>query len=85
MDNGPFHIIHPSIVDLYINALTLHVLQERLGKLGPNGLTQDVQIEIDKATSEYVISVKKAEELFKDSNVVQNQLDVFTAQRQGIA
>lgn len=90
MDNEPsgkptFHFIHPSIVDLYINALTVHVLQEHLGKLGPNDMTQDIQTEIDKATSEYVISVKRAEELFKDPQVVQNQLDAFTTQRQGDA
>lgn len=83
--NPSFHFIHPSIVDLYINALTLHILQEHLGKLIPNDMTQDIQTEVDKATSEYVISVKRAEELFKDPQVVQNQLDAFTTQRQGDA
>jgi hypothetical protein len=83
--NSSFHIIHPSIIELYINALTLHILQEQLENLGPKGLTQDIQMEVDKATSEYVISVKRAEELFKDSKIVQNQLDAFTTQRQGDA
>jgi hypothetical protein len=81
--SSSFNIIHPSIVDLYINALTLHVLQEQLNKLGSTEFTHDVQIEVDKATSEYVISVKKAEEVFKNSDVIQNQLDTFTTQRQG--
>ena len=80
-----FHIIHPSIVDLYVNALTLHILQEQLNSLGPDDFSRDKQTEIDKATSEYVISVKRAEELYKDSGIVQKQLDVFVAQRQGDA
>lgn len=80
-----FHIIHPSIVDLYVHALTLHILQEQLGETGPDGLTQDVQTQVDEAASEYVISVRKAEELFGSPDVVQEQLNVFTAQRSGIA
>ena len=83
--NLSFHFIHPSIIDLYISALSLHILQERLNKTDPNHITCDIQSEVDKAASEYVISVKKAEELFKDPNIVQKQLDVFTTQRQGIA
>lgn len=80
-----FHLIHPSIVDLYVNALTLHILQEQLGKEGPDGLTQDVQIQVDQAASEYVVSAQKAEDLFGDPSIVQAQIDAFTAQRQGSA
>lgn len=80
-----FHIIHPTIVDLYVNALTLHILQEQLSKVGPDGLTNDVQMEIDKVSSEYVISIKEAEDLFGDPSNVQAQLNAFTSQRKGIA
>lgn len=80
-----FHIIHPSIIDLYVNALILHILQEQLTNLGPNNFSLDKQTEIDKATTEYVISVKRAEELYKDFGIVQKQLDAFVAQRQGDA
>lgn len=80
-----FHFIHPTIVDLYINALTLHIMQEQLEKLKADDFSNDQKLEIDKATSEYVISVKRAEDLFKDSKIVQDQLDAFTAQRQGDA
>lgn len=78
-----FHIIHPSIIDLYVNALTLHILQEQLNNLDPDNFSLDKQTEIDKATTEYVISIKRAEELYKDSEIVQKQLDAFVAQRQG--
>lgn len=88
MDNGysvNFHIIHPSIIDLYINALTLHILQEQLTKVGPDGLSQDVQAEINRATNDYTVSVKRAEALFGNPSIVQDQLDVFASRRQGTA
>jgi hypothetical protein len=72
-------------VDLYINALTLHVLEENLGKIGPKGLTQDIQARVDQAASEYVLSVRRAEKIFGNPEHVQSQLDAFTSQRQGIA
>lgn len=80
-----FHIIHPSIVNLYINSLTLHILQEKLDSIGPEGLTQDFQDEFDEAASEYMISVRNAENIFRSPAVVQNQLNIFTQQRQGDA
>jgi len=36
-----FNPIHPSIVELYINTLTLHLLQERLGMVGPDATEQE--------------------------------------------
>ena len=60
-------------------------MQEQLEKLKADDFSNDQKLEIDKATSEYVISVKRAEDLFKDSKIVQDQLDAFTAQRQGDA
>jgi hypothetical protein len=80
-----FYPIHPSIVDLYINALTLHVLEENLGKVGPKGLTQDIQAQVDQAASEYVLSVRRAENIFGNPKHVQLQLNTFTSQRQGTA
>lgn len=80
-----FHIIHPFIEDLYVNALILHILQEQLGQVGPEGLTTEIQLQVDEAASNYVISAKKAEELFGDPHNVQLQLDVFSAQRSGEA
>jgi hypothetical protein len=80
-----FHFIHPAIVDLYVNALTLHILQERLGKLGPDGLTKDIKDEVDKAASEYVISARRAEQVCGTPANVQVQLDAFTTQRLGDA
>lgn len=80
-----FHIIHPSIEDLYVNALVLHILQEQLGQIGPQGMTSEIQNQVDEAASNYVISAKKAEELFGNSHNVQVQLDTFSAQRSGDA
>jgi hypothetical protein len=80
-----FNLIHPSIVDLYVNALTLHILQEQLGEIGPDGLTPEIQAQIDVAASEYVLSARKAEQLFGSPDSVQNQLLAFSSQSQGTA
>jgi hypothetical protein len=73
-----FHLIHPSIVNLYIDTLTLHVLQENLGIIGPDGLTDEIQSDIDNVASSFMISVREAEQLFGSSDVVQDQLNVFS-------
>jgi hypothetical protein len=80
-----FHFVHPAIIDLYVNALTLHILQERLSELGPKGLTKELKAEVDKAASEYVISAKRAEQICGSPNNVQVQLDVFSSKRIGDA
>jgi hypothetical protein len=73
-----FHPIHPSIVDLYINTLTLHLLQEELGRIGPNGLTDELRENVDVASSSFAISARTAEQLFGSSDAVQAQLNIFT-------
>jgi hypothetical protein len=73
-----FHLIHPSIIDLYINTLTLHLLQEELGHIGPNGLTDELREHVDMVSSSFAISVRAAEQLFGSSDVVQDQLNVFS-------
>ncbi len=80
-----FHFIHPAIIDLYVNALTLHILQERLSILGPKGLTRELKAEVDKAASEYVISARRAEQVCGSPNNVQIQLNAFSSQRLGDA
>jgi len=80
-----FVFIHPSIVDLYVSALTLHILQEKLSKLGPTSLTQDLQAEVDQAASEYVVVAKNIEKIFKSPVHIQSQLNAFAAIRQGSA
>lgn len=73
-----FHLIHPSIIDLYINTLTLHLLQEELGRIGPNGLTDELREHVDMVSSSFAISARTAEQLFGSSDAVQDQLNVFT-------
>jgi len=78
-----FYFIHPSIIDLYVNALTLHILEEELGKTGPDGLTLETQNKIDMATSEYVLSAREAERLFSPV-LIREQINAFNSQS-GIA
>ena len=73
-----FHPIHPSIVDLYINTLTLHLLHEELGRIGPNGLTDEFKDHVDIVSSSFAISARTAERLFGSSDAVQDQLNIFT-------
>lgn len=73
-----FKLIHPSIVDLYISTLNLHLLQEKLGSVGPNGLTDELRQTVDEAASNFSISARMAEQLFGSSDIVQEQLDDFT-------
>jgi hypothetical protein len=73
-----FHLIHPSIVDLYINTLTLHLLHEELGRIGENGLTNELREHVDIVSSSFAISARTAEQLFGSSDAVQDQLNVFT-------
>jgi hypothetical protein len=74
-----FNIIHPSIVDLYINTLALHLLQERLGIVGPDGLTDEMNENADDVAYNFSISVEEAEQLFGSSDLVQEQLNAFTS------
>lgn len=78
-----FYLTHPSIINLYVNVLNLHILEEELGKIGPGGLTQEIQNRIDEATSEYVLSAREAEKLFSPLSI-REQINVFNAQS-GIA
>lgn len=80
-----FNLVHPSIIDLYINALTLHILEEQLSNIGPNGLTEDIQSKIDEAASEYIISARKAEQIFSSPYSIQSQLNIFSTYNKGIA
>lgn len=74
-----FYLVHPSIVDLYVNALTLHILEEELGKVGPIGLTQETQNRIDEAACEYISSAQEAEKLFSPF-LIKEQINAFNAQ-----
>lgn len=80
-----FYPIHQSIIDLYVNALTLRLLHERIEGIGPKGMTQQIQTEVDEAASEFTLSARRAEQLFGSPFNVQHQLDVFTSQRSGDA
>lgn len=80
-----FKFIHPSIVDLYVSALTLHILKDRLSAIGPSGLTDELQREVEQAASEYVVIVRDVEKIFKSPKHIQNQLDDFSMLRQGDA
>ena len=73
-----FNLIHPSIIELYINTLTLHLLQEKLGVIGPDGLTDEIRENVDNVTHSFSISVQAAEQLFGSSDLVQEQLNAFT-------
>jgi hypothetical protein len=73
-----FKLIHPSIVDLYVNTLNLHLLQEKLGVVGPDGLTDELRKTVDEAASSFSIAVRIAEQLFGSSDRVQDQLNQFT-------
>lgn len=73
-----FNLIHPSIIELYINTLHLHLLQEELGEVGPDGLTDEMRENVDAVTSSFSISAQAAEQLFGSSDIVQEQLNAFT-------
>lgn len=73
-----FNLIHSSIIELYINTLSLHLLQEKLSIVGPDGLTDELQDKVDEITNNFSISADVAEQLFGSSDVVQDQLDAFT-------
>jgi len=73
-----FNLIHPSIIELYINTLSLHLLQEKLGIVGPAGLTDELRTKVDETTHSFSVSAQAAEQLFGSSDVVQDQLNAFT-------
>jgi hypothetical protein len=80
-----FNFIHPAVIDLYVNALTLHILQEHLDEMEPKEYTKEISDQVDAAASEYVISAKRAEKICGGSDNVQIQLSTFAAQRLGDA
>lgn len=67
-----FNLIHPSIIELYINTLTLHILEE---KIENDDLMDDLNI--DEIKHNFSISAQAAELLFGSSDIVQKQLDAF--------
>lgn len=73
-----FNIIHPSIVDLYIHGLYLGILQERLSETGPDGMTDDIEKEVNTITSKWASSADTAQILFGSTKAVQAQLDYFS-------
>ena len=73
-----FNLVHPSIIELYINTLTLHLLQEKLGIVGPAGLTDELRETVNETTHNFSVSAQAAEQLFGSSDVVQEQLNAFT-------
>lgn len=73
-----FRLIHPSIVELYVNTLNLHLLEEKLGVVGPDGLTEELRKTVDEAASNFSVAVREAEELYGSSDRVQDQLNEFT-------
>lgn len=66
-----------------MDALALHILQEQAKNAGPEGLGEDVKAQMTEAASNFVLSAQIAEELFGSPDIVQNQLDAFSAQYQG--
>jgi hypothetical protein len=72
-----FKFIHPSIIDLYINSLTLHLLQEKLGEMGCEKLSDEMRKEVNEASEKFSNSAHIAEELFKSPDIVQEQLNRF--------
>jgi hypothetical protein len=72
-----FSLVHPSIIELYINTLHLHLLQEKLDIIGLDNVTKDFEELIKETTNNFSISVKAAEHFFGSSDVVQNQLNAF--------
>jgi len=75
-----FNLIHPSIVELYIDALSLHVLEERV-----DSSDDDLSEELSVAAGRFAKSAKDAEAIFGSPQIVQEQLDAFTEQPQGEA
>ncbi len=73
-----FNLILPSIVELYINTLTLHLLQEELEMLESDDLTDDMRKNVDEITHNFSIAAQVAETLFGSPEIVQEQLNAFT-------
>jgi hypothetical protein len=74
-----FNLILPSIIELYINTLTLHLLQEELDTMGLDDLTDEMRNTVDEVSNEFSISAQIAEELFGSPDIVQGQLNVLTS------
>ncbi|MFA5757971.1 MAG: hypothetical protein WC942_01140 [Clostridia bacterium] len=78
-----FNLTHPSIVQLYISAIELYILQEKLETSKTKKLNKELQKQIDLVASKYIISVKDAEELFGSPDIVQKQLNIFSIKKLG--
>lgn len=81
-----FNLTHPSIVQLYISAIELYILQEKLETSKTSKtkkLNKELQKQIDLVASKYIISVKDAEELFGSPDIVQKQLNIFSIKKLG--
>lgn len=74
-----FNLIHPSIIELYINTLYLHLLQEKVTNIDIKDLTDELNDEINDAATSFSLSVNEAEQLFGSSDLVQEQLNMFTS------
>jgi hypothetical protein len=74
-----FNLIHPSIIELYIDTLFLHLLQEKITNINIDELTDELNDEINEAATAFSLSANVAESLFGSSDLVQEQLDVFTS------
>lgn len=74
-----FSLVHPSIVDLYISTLSMHLLKEKMQsktEKESGDELDDLIIEISEQFNESVIA---AEKLFGNSDIVQEQLNVFVS------
>ena len=80
-----FTIIDPSVIDVYVAATQLNILQDKLEKVGPDGVTEDIKNEVDKAASEYVISVNVSEKILGCRSNIQAQIDILKLSRLGIS
>ena len=79
-----FTIILPSIFDVYVTATKLNILQEKLEKIGPKGLTTEIQSEVNQTAAEYILAVNAAEKLYGSTANIQAQIDVLKSSRIGI-
>jgi hypothetical protein len=78
-----FSFIHPCIIELYISSVNLYILQEKINN--GSSYNKKLQDDVDKAANEFIICAKKAEELFQSSALVQEQLDILSTQKIGLA
>jgi hypothetical protein len=73
-----FSLIHPSIIELYIDTLHLHLLQEKLNVIKPEEMTDELKCSFEEISSKFSVSAQTAEQIFGSSDIVQEQLNDFT-------